>query len=40
MKKITLLFFMLAASVSFAQIKKVEEAKPAGIEIGKIQPMG
>jgi len=40
MKKLTLLLILLVTSVSFAQIKKVEETKSAGVEIGKIQPMG
>lgn len=41
MKKITLLVLLLVSTVSFGQLKKVEE-KPTdkGVEIGKIQPMG
>lgn len=40
MKRITLLLMLLVASVSFAQIKKVEVAKVEKTEIGKITPGG
>lgn len=40
MKKAVLLLMLFTATVSFAQLKQVEETKSPLVEIGKIQPMG
>ena len=40
MKKITLLLMLFTATISFAQLKPVEESKSPLVEVGKIQPMG
>jgi hypothetical protein len=40
MKKILLALLILSCISGFAQIKQVENKKPTGTEIGKIQPMG